>query len=1240
MAYAYPEEDALGMSVGECLAFMQDNHLVDVCVQSVMKWSKGRYFDHYVRLGKFMQAITIKSTRKAKKHVTIAIESMTDLRLTPFTDDSDEHALPAEEQELFFSVGFWDKNCHQDFVNVMLLNIKCTDKKTCLIWRKGLRHLIAKNSWQSPRYLTPAETSLRVFAVFLGKQVDPTKASRKALARCICHDSVSELDSVLEDLGLEPHFDAAALSQLEVEVLMARCTAHPDLLKLFMEVASNHDNGDGYLTSQELEQLLRTTQRDKRANEVLEPFVTPAECRRIIEELEPDPQQRSKGRLSYVGFLRLLRSEYWDPIQPARRDVHQDMGQPLAHYFMASSHNTYLTGSQLNSKSTVEMYRQVLLSGCRCIELDTWDGSKEPVITHGMTRCTRVDFRKVVEAIKEYAFVTTAYPLILSIENHCSVPQMKIMAAVFKASFGSYLLSDFFPGDGPDSLPNVLPPLEKLKYKILIKNKKTTISDADKSATLQARALVPANGLETLEPMAIVVDGEMVKEDEEEARQRRERSKEIAKELSDLVNYVTPFSFQGFEVSRQLNNCYLMSSFNESKAMRFVAGSPKEFVQYGRTNTSRIYPSGSRVASSNFNPQIFWNVGSQMVSLNYQTGGPQMQLNLGKFAVNGRCGYILKPRPFTHDPNFDPFEKQVSLQGITPLDIKIEVLAAQHLGKKDMAPFVQIHLYGLPSDTNKRFKTKPSRGKGLHPKWTADNTVEFKHVLLPDLALIHFLVFDQKDQKPLGHFCTALDCIAAGYRLLPLVGARSPLAALFVNININIYVPNEHEDIAQKLTNPTKFSSVTKKHMAAMEDLVEKIEDDKDAACEDVAVETLPTELEFLGLSDSDDDDDDDEQEEIGSLRSVSSPATVASRKASVIELPSSSSPQQKTTAEQVGTTMSLLTNAALSSGLGEHFSEALAAVMMRSHHFEILPAADETCGHCDRNLPKKTSKCRGCGIVVHEGCSKVSVEEQKSVSCVFSGPTETKMIAKEKAAFQKTCTELNKQMATDKKLLHVLLVKDIKGLMRYGTSELKAVRKRAAKMSISAAEPAEKMREVYGRLIDRFLEYHAEVFASKQAALEKQAAAALEHQDKVNRIYEAELFADHDGQTRNAEVVLKTQQRKALTVLKKEAKQRKENWQSIKADIELRIVSMVNKTRKQLQTQHTGEQVLLRRQLDKAKQQLEQNNQTAAEELERLHKGQVAALQAQKGNEPLGWDQANATAAVAHLEELVDSVQ
>lgn len=36
---------------------------------------------------------------------------------------------------------------------------------------------------------------------------------------------------------------------------------------------------------------------------------------------------------------------------------------------------------------------------------------------------------------------------------------------------------------------------------------------------------------------------------------------------------------------------------------------------------SRIYPKGTRMDSSNYQPQMFWNIGCQMVALNFQTMG-------------------------------------------------------------------------------------------------------------------------------------------------------------------------------------------------------------------------------------------------------------------------------------------------------------------------------------------------------------------------------------------------------------------------------------------------------------------------------------------------------------------------------------------------------------------------------------------------------------------------------------------
>ena len=82
--------------------------------------------------------------------------------------------------------------------------------------------------------------------------------------------------------------------------------------------------------------------------------------------------------------------------------------------------------------------------------MDCHDGDDgEPIINHGGKKNylthKKITFKNVInDAIKPYAFCCSDYPLILSIENHCTFPQQDKMVEYLKN------LEDLLYLDPPD----------------------------------------------------------------------------------------------------------------------------------------------------------------------------------------------------------------------------------------------------------------------------------------------------------------------------------------------------------------------------------------------------------------------------------------------------------------------------------------------------------------------------------------------------------------------------------------------------------------------------------------------------------------------------------------------------------------------------------------------------------------------------------------------------------------------
>ena len=171
--------------------------------------------------------------------------------------------------------------------------------------------------------------------------------------------------------------------------------------------------------------------------------------------------------LTEARFCRLMSEPKLNgALKHKERSVWHDMRQPMERYICDSSHNTYLEAHQWVGRASVDMYRRVLLQGCRCIELDCWDGDEGmPKITHGHTLTGSIKCHNVLEAINEFAFEASPYPLVLSLEMHCSPSQTRVLARQLQRTFEGKLVFPF-----PSGMQN-LPSPEELRGKVLVKAK-------------------------------------------------------------------------------------------------------------------------------------------------------------------------------------------------------------------------------------------------------------------------------------------------------------------------------------------------------------------------------------------------------------------------------------------------------------------------------------------------------------------------------------------------------------------------------------------------------------------------------------------------------------------------------------------------------------------------------------------------------------------------------------------------
>ncbi|ORY07036.1 hypothetical protein BCR34DRAFT_447992, partial [Clohesyomyces aquaticus] len=450
--------------------------------------------------------------------------------------------------------------------------------------------------------------------------------------------------------------------------------------------------------------------------------------------------------MSFPAFQTFLTSPANSVLVPMTPNLEHN--RPLNEYFISSSHNTYLLGRQVAGESSTEAYITALQKGCRCIEIDCWDGSEgKPIVMHGRTLTRSIPFLDTIKVINTYAFCESRYPLIISLEVHCSPDQQALMTKIMVEEFGDKLLIS--PLDWNST---TLPSPEELKDRILIKvkgasqdldakalanelsgrkrersfsspwsrpvhlndniipnspllssppsmsppDRVTTFWASPRTSTTSTTATMPTSALtssaEDSDSPTLTPAEELKKKP---TKKRSTKTSNIIKILGDLGVYTRGISFKDFK-SPEANTYNHVISFGETKfnnECKPKTQTKQLLEEHNMRCLMRVYPAGHRINSSNFEPLQFWRRGVQMTATNWQTYDLGQQLNEAMFSGgNDRSGYVLKPAELRlESPTPVIGHKRAPKRRVT---FAVEIISAQQLPRpRGLSPDASINPY-------------------------------------------------------------------------------------------------------------------------------------------------------------------------------------------------------------------------------------------------------------------------------------------------------------------------------------------------------------------------------------------------------------------------------------------------------------------------------------------------------------------------------------------------------------------
>ncbi|XP_071718131.1 phosphoinositide phospholipase C 2-like [Rutidosis leptorrhynchoides] len=476
---------------------------------------------------------------------------------------------------------------------------------------------------------------------------------------------------------------------------------------------------------------------------------TDADAKSIFEMSKPHNQHKG------LDLLQFLFSDLNHPLSA----VIDDMNSPISHYYLYTSHNTYLTGNQFTSESSVKPIIRALLKGVRGIELDLWPNSTNTDINvcHGRTLTASLKLRKCLEVIRDYAFNASEYPVVITIEDHLNKKLRAKVALMVKQIFGNMLYQ-------PKNDFTELPSPESLKKRIAISTR------LPKSVNKKRMT----NHIKVIS--AIFGWLEAKKGSDEDSNNEEEDAQGEEPEYKEVIA-IHSMKHKG-DVRRSLNvdpNKVRRLSLSEQELVVACIDHGEQIVRFTQRNILRVYPKGTRLDSSNYNPFNGWNHGAQMVAFNMQGYEKNLWLMQGMFRANNGCGYVKKPNFLCHgDVAFSPNKVtrilKVKLYTGEGWHMEFHQAHFDHHSPPDF--YAKVGIAGYKDDKSVRMYKTKAIVDDWWPVW--DEEFEFP-IRVPELALLRIEVKDidtTKKNEFGGQTCLPVSELRTGIRCVPLYNTK------------------------------------------------------------------------------------------------------------------------------------------------------------------------------------------------------------------------------------------------------------------------------------------------------------------------------------------------------------------------------------------------------------------------------------------------------------------------------------